>query len=90
VTLNWGLGRTLEVGLDRATTFEFQKVYWGTGTTMRLHVYHQGGPWPMRFPASVRWPTGGAPGASTADRIDMFEFVSNGTIVYGRVLGLGY
>jgi hypothetical protein len=85
-TLDFGWGRTISVRLDGATTFTFTHLRHGLGTPQRLLVTHVGGPWPVTWP-TVKWARGEAPTHAGANVTDMFEFLYDGTNIYGRILG---
>jgi hypothetical protein len=85
-TLDFGWGGTISVRLDGATTFTFTHLRHGLGTPQRLLVTHVGGPWPVTWP-TMQWAQGDTPTHANANATDMFEFLYDGTTIFGRILG---
>jgi hypothetical protein len=64
----------------------------GLGTPIRLYVKYDGDATgtAITWPKNVVWPAGGAPSVGIWKTTDVFEFCSDGTNIFGKVIGQGY
>jgi hypothetical protein len=93
VQLNWGRSKVLRAVLTGATDFNIAKSFVGFATPVRILVTHSAGPF---SPYAVTWATtlgagviswaSGAPAAPAAGKTDIFEFLYDGTTVFGMQL----
>lgn len=64
----------------------------GLGTPIRLYVKYDrdATSTAITWPKNVVWPAGGAPSLGSWKTTDVFEFCSDGTNIFGKVIGQGY
>jgi hypothetical protein len=76
--------------LTGATDFNIAKSFVGFATPVRILVTHSAGPyavtWATTLGAGVISWASGAPAASAAGKTDIFEFLYDGTTVFGMQL----
>jgi hypothetical protein len=90
VQLNWGRSKVLRAVLTTATDFNIAKSFVGFATPVRILVTHSGGPYPVTWATTlgaghISWASG-APAAPAAGKTDIFEFLYDGTTVFGMQL----
>ena len=90
IHINWGNNHTWYQTIGKNITFVFDATYVGIDTTQRLFVNYSGGNWTTTWPVAVDWGTAGAPSMGASGTTDIFEFRSDGTIIYGVTVGRGF
>lgn len=73
-----------------ATTYTFPIASAGS-TLFLIQRQDATGSRTVSWPANVRWPGGTAPTlTATANRVDIFEFIADGSVWFGTVIGQNY
>jgi hypothetical protein len=96
-SINFALARSWMLTLTANCTITIANLFsgLGIGVPQRLFLKYGGavGPWTTTWACSVGtidWGTAGAPAPGVVGKMDIFEFIFDGTTVFARALGLGF